>query len=162
MTNVSGGGHRVPPLARAILNHTVKEWLDRRGNAVRAVPAVGPFGDHLGYYSLQHPFPVMKVENVWHRPDAIWPFTVVGRPPQEDTSFGTFIHELTGDLIPDVLPGIKAVHAVDAAGVHPLLLAIVAHGFSRRTDARGDRGIRDDATLPDRLDQRRMVDEPPR
>jgi 3-polyprenyl-4-hydroxybenzoate decarboxylase and related decarboxylases len=48
----------------------------------------------------------------------------VGRPPQEDTSFGAFIHELTGDLIPAVLPGIKAVHAVDAAGVHPLLLAI--------------------------------------
>ena len=84
----------------------------------------GPFGDHLGYYSLAHDFPLLKVERVYHRPDAIWPFTTVGRPPQEDTSFGTFIHELTGDLIPDVLPGVKAVHAVDAAGVHPLLLAI--------------------------------------
>ena len=55
---------------------------------------------------------------------AIWPFTTVGRPPQEDTSFGAFIHELTGELIPTVLPGVKGVHAVDAAGVHPLLLAI--------------------------------------
>jgi 4-hydroxy-3-polyprenylbenzoate decarboxylase len=61
---------------------------------------------------------------VHHRPGAIWPFTVVGRPPQEDTSFGEFIHELTGPVIPTVLPGVKAVHAVDAAGVHPLLLAI--------------------------------------
>ncbi|RNC69834.1 MAG: UbiD family decarboxylase [Desulfuromonadales bacterium] len=84
----------------------------------------GPFGDHLGYYSLVHPFPVLKVDAVFHRPDAIWPFTSVGRPPQEDTTFGAFIHELTGDLIPSVLPGVKAVHAVDAAGVHPLLLAI--------------------------------------
>lgn len=84
----------------------------------------GPFGDHLGYYSLAHDFPVLKVEQVWHRDNAIWPFTTVGRPPQEDTTFGAFIHDLTGDLIPTVLPGVKAVHAVDAAGVHPLLLAV--------------------------------------
>ena len=84
----------------------------------------GPFGDHLGYYSLAHEFPVLKVERVYHRDGAIWPFTVVGRPPQEDTTFGELIHDLTGPVIPAVLPGIHAVHAVDAAGVHPLLLAI--------------------------------------
>jgi 4-hydroxy-3-polyprenylbenzoate decarboxylase len=84
----------------------------------------GPFGDHLGYYSLAHDFPVLKVEKVYHRDGAIWPFTVVGRPPQEDTVFGELIHELTGPVIPTVLPGIKAVNAVDASGVHPLLLAI--------------------------------------
>ncbi len=84
----------------------------------------GPFGDHLGYYSLQHPFPVMRVQHVWHREGAIWPFTVVGRPPQEDTTFGQLIHELTDPIIPSVIPGVKAVHAVDASGVHPLLLAI--------------------------------------
>ena len=84
----------------------------------------GPFGDHLGYYSLQHPFPLMKVSKVWHREGAIWPFTIVGRPPQEDTTFGQLIHELTDPIIPSVIPGVKAVHAVDASGVHPLLLAI--------------------------------------
>lgn len=84
----------------------------------------GPFGDHLGYYSLAHPFPVLRVEHVWHREGAIWPFTVVGRPPQEDTSFGKLVHELTGPMIPAVLPGVHAVHAVDASGVHPLLLAL--------------------------------------
>jgi 4-hydroxy-3-polyprenylbenzoate decarboxylase len=84
----------------------------------------GPFGDHLGYYSLSHDFPVLTVESVWHRDGAIWPFTTVGRPPQEDTSFGAFIHELTGALIPTILPGVCGVHAVDAAGVHPLLLAV--------------------------------------
>jgi 4-hydroxy-3-polyprenylbenzoate decarboxylase len=90
----------------------------------------GPFGDHLGYYSLAHDFPLLQVEHVYHRSDAIWPFTTVGRPPQEDTSFGEFIHELTGALIPDVLPGIKAVHAVDAAGVHPLLLVIGSERYT--------------------------------
>jgi 4-hydroxy-3-polyprenylbenzoate decarboxylase len=84
----------------------------------------GPFGDHLGYYSLMHDFPVLRVKHVWHRRGAIWPFTVVGRPPQEDTTFGQLIHELTGPIIPSVIPGVKAVHAVDAAGVHPLLFAI--------------------------------------
>ena len=84
----------------------------------------GPFGDHLGYYSLRHDFPVLRVRKVLHRPGAIWPFTVVGRPPQEDTTFGEIIHELTGPVIPTIIPGVQAVHAVDAAGVHPLLLAI--------------------------------------
>jgi len=84
----------------------------------------GPFGDHLGYYSLQHPFPVMKIHKVYARKNAIWPFTVVGRPPQEDTSFGQLIHEITGSALQVEIPGLKEVHAVDAAGVHPLLLAI--------------------------------------
>jgi 4-hydroxy-3-polyprenylbenzoate decarboxylase len=84
----------------------------------------GPFGDHLGYYSLVHDFPVLKVDQVYHRKDAIWPFTVVGRPPQEDTAFGDLIHEITGPMVPVEIPGLKAINAVDAAGVHPLLIAI--------------------------------------
>ena len=84
----------------------------------------GPFGDHLGYYSLTHEFPVMDVEKVYYRKDAIWHFTVVGRPPQEDSSFGYLIHKLVEPLTAGEFPGIVEVNAVDAAGVHPLLLAI--------------------------------------
>lgn len=84
----------------------------------------GPFGDHLGYYSLTHDFPLLRVDRVWHRAGAVWPFTVVGRPPQEDTAFGQLIHEITGPVLPTVLPGVREVNAVDAAGVHPLLLAV--------------------------------------
>ena len=84
----------------------------------------GPFGDHLGYYSLTHDFPVMDVEKVYHRKDAIWQFTVVGRPPQEDSSFGYLIHKLVEALTPTEFPGIKSINAVDAAGVHPLLLVV--------------------------------------
>ena len=90
----------------------------------------GPFGDHLGYYSLTHSFPVMKVHKVYARKNAIWPFTVVGRPPQEDTSFGQLIHEITGSAIPNEIPGVKEIHAVDAAGVHPLLLAIGSERYT--------------------------------
>ena len=90
----------------------------------------GPFGDHLGYYSLVHPFPLMHVHNVYHRKDAIWSFTVVGRPPQEDTSFGALIHDITGAAMPSEINGLHAVHAVDAAGVHPLLLAIGSERYT--------------------------------
>ncbi|MDO9375351.1 MAG: UbiD family decarboxylase [Bacteroidota bacterium] len=90
----------------------------------------GPFGDHLGYYSLEHPFPLMKVHKVFARQNAIWPFTVVGRPPQEDTSFGQLIHEITGSALQEEIPGLKSVHAVDAAGVHPLLLAIGSERYT--------------------------------
>ncbi len=90
----------------------------------------GPFGDHLGYYSLTHNFPVMKVHKVYARENAIWPFTVVGRPPQEDTSFGQLIHKMTGKALQQEIPGLKEVHAVDAAGVHPLLLAIGSERYT--------------------------------
>ncbi len=119
-------GRRVPLVRRggelplyAEADFCLTGWID----PVRLLPE-GPFGDHLGYYAQVHDFPVLHVDAVTHRPDPIWPFTVVGRPPQEDTLFGEFIHDLTGPVIPTVLPGVRAVHAVDEAGVHPLLLAI--------------------------------------
>jgi 4-hydroxy-3-polyprenylbenzoate decarboxylase len=90
----------------------------------------GPFGDHLGYYSLTHEFPVLKVHKVYHRENAIWPFTVVGRPPQEDTQFGALIHDLAGSAIKHEIPGVHEINAVDAAGVHPLLLAIGSERYT--------------------------------
>ncbi|MFC2176152.1 UbiD family decarboxylase, partial [Bacteroidota bacterium] len=90
----------------------------------------GPFGDHLGYYSLKHDFPLFRVKKVLAKKNGIWPFTVVGRPPQEDTSFGALIHEITGPIIPSTLPGLHEVNAVDAAGVHPLLLAVGSERYS--------------------------------
>jgi 4-hydroxy-3-polyprenylbenzoate decarboxylase len=120
-------GHRIPMIRRpgglpiyADADFCITGYVD----TAAPMKPEGPFGDHLGYYSLAHDFPVLRVEHVYHREGAVWPFTVVGRPPQEDTTFGQLIHELTGDVIPTVLHGVKEVHAVDAAGVHPLLLAI--------------------------------------
>jgi 4-hydroxy-3-polyprenylbenzoate decarboxylase len=89
----------------------------------------GPFGDHLGYYSLAHPFPVMQIDKVFHRRGAILPFTVVGRPPQEDSHLAELIHELAGPILPVVIPGVHAVHAVEASGVHPLLLALASERY---------------------------------
>jgi 4-hydroxy-3-polyprenylbenzoate decarboxylase len=120
------GGRRVPMICGrghlpiyADADFCITGYIDPR-----KLKPEGPFGDHLGYYSLAHDFPVMQVQHVYHRRDAIWPFTVVGRPPQEDTILGQLIHDLAGPAIPRQIPGVHAVHAVDAAGVHPLLLAI--------------------------------------
>ena len=90
----------------------------------------GPFGDHLGYYSVIHDFPVLKVSKVYAKKEAIWPFTVVGRPPQEDSFFGKLIHDITDKAIEKEIPGLKAVNAVDEAGVHPLLLAIGSERYT--------------------------------
>ncbi len=132
------GGHRLPMVSvpgqlpmPAEADFVITGTIDPH----KTLPE-GPFGDHLGYYSLAHDFPVVRVEQVHHRDGAIWPFTSVGRPPQEDTTFGAFIHELTGPLIPTVLPGIQAVHAVDAAGVHPLLLAVGSERYVPYADQR--------------------------
>lgn len=125
-------GHRIPMICNG---NELPIYADAdfciRGTVIpdKQLPE-GPFGDHLGYYSLAHDFPVLKVESVHCRKDAVWPFTVVGRPPQEDTTFGQLIHELTGPVIPTVIPGVKEVHAVDAAGVHPLLLAIGSERYT--------------------------------
>ncbi|MFO1063939.1 MAG: UbiD family decarboxylase [Pirellulales bacterium] len=106
-------GHRIPLVCRpnhaplyadadfAIVGSVVQDRLKPEG----------PFGDHLGYYARIHDFPFVRVHKVLHRPGAVWPMTVVGRPPQEDTLFGELIHELTGPVIPTVLPGVKGVHA---------------------------------------------------
>ena len=129
------GGHRIPMVRAGGLPFPAEADFVICGSIdPTATRPEGPFGDHLGYYSLTHEFPVVQVDAVYHRADAIWPFTSVGRPPQEDTSFGAFIHELTGDLIPAVLPGIKAIHAVDAAGVHPLLLALGSERYTPYSD----------------------------
>lgn len=120
------GGHRIPMVRRPgeLPVPAQADFCICGHVALGGEKPEGPFGDHLGYYSLAHDFPVMKVDRVFHRDDAVWPFTTVGRPPQEDTMFGQFVHELTAEMVPSVFAGVHEVHAVDAAGVHPLLLAV--------------------------------------
>ena len=99
------------------------------GKLEQGLKPEGPFGDHIGYYSGKHDFPCMKVHKVLCKKNAIFPFTVVGRPPQEDTLFGKYIHEITQPMVPASLPGVYGIHAVDEAGVHPLCLALASEAF---------------------------------
>ena len=120
---LAGRGFRYGRRAGHLLSADADFCLTGTIDPLRTLPE-GPFGDHLGYYSLAHPFPVMEVEKIYHRRGAIWPFTVVGRPPQEDSHLAELIHELAGPILPASIPGLHAVHAVEASGVHPLLLAL--------------------------------------
>ncbi len=110
--------------------HADADFVIRGTVDTKLLKREGPFGDHLGYYSEEHPFPVLRIDSVSHRDDAIWPFTVVGRPPQEDSVFGEIVHELFGAAVASVIPGVREVHAVDEAGVHPLLLAIGSERYA--------------------------------
>ena len=91
----------------------------------------GPFGDHYGYYSLKHDYPFMKVQNIFHRKDAIYPATVVGRPPQEDHFITCYLQDLFKPLIQFVMPQVKDVWAYEESGVHSLAGAIVKDRYPR-------------------------------
>jgi 3-polyprenyl-4-hydroxybenzoate decarboxylase len=91
----------------------------------------GPFGDHYGYYSLRHEFPVFTVGRMYHRTDAIFPATVVGRPPQEDHYIAEYLQDLFSPVFPLVMNGVVDVWAYDEAGVHPLAAAIVRERYRK-------------------------------
>jgi 4-hydroxybenzoate decarboxylase subunit C len=91
----------------------------------------GPFGDHYGYYSLTHDFPVFQVERIYHRKDAIFPATVVGRPPQEDHYIGEYLQDLFSPIFPLIMNGVLGVWAYEEAGMHTLASAIVCERYHR-------------------------------
>jgi UbiD family decarboxylase len=99
----------------------------------------GPFGDHYGYYSLAHPFPVFHVDRMYHRNNAVFPATIVGRPRQEDHYIGEFLQELFSPIYPLVMNGVQAVWAYDDAGVHPLAAATVSERYPREAFMAGMR-----------------------
>lgn len=91
----------------------------------------GPFGDHYGYYSWTHDFPLFECQAVYHRKDAIYPATVVGKPRQEDFYIGDYLQELLSPLFPIVMPGVKALWSFGETGFHSLSAAIVHERYYR-------------------------------
>lgn len=91
----------------------------------------GPFGDHYGYYSLTHDFPVFHCERLYHRKDALYPATVVGKPKQEDFYLGQFLQDLLSPLFPVVMPGVSALWSYGETGFHALSAAVVRERFYR-------------------------------
>jgi UbiD family decarboxylase len=91
----------------------------------------GPFGDHYGYYSLMHEFPVLAVDRIYHRKNAVFPATVVGRPPQEDHYIGEYLQDLFAPIFPLVMNGVVGVWAYDEAGMHPLAAAVVRERYRK-------------------------------
>jgi len=115
-------GHRIPARAEFVLEGTVSPG-DLRTE--------GPFGDHLGHYSHSAEFPVFRVDRLLARSDAIYPATVVGKPPQEDFYIGRAIQQMTLPLLKLVKPGISDLWAYPETGFHPLAVAAVKQRYSR-------------------------------
>ncbi|HYN84076.1 MAG TPA: UbiD family decarboxylase [Pyrinomonadaceae bacterium] len=91
----------------------------------------GPFGDHYGYYSLRHDYPVFNVEAVFHRKDAIYPATVVGKPRQEDFFIGDYLQKLLSPLFPVVMPSVRDLWSYGETGFHSLAAAVVRERYAR-------------------------------
>ena len=95
----------------------------------------GPFGDHYGYYSLQHDYPVFNVERIAHRHAAIFPATVVGKPRQEDFFIGDLLQDLLSPLFPLVMPAVEQLWSYGETGYHSLAGAVVKQRYTREAMA---------------------------
>ena len=95
----------------------------------------GPFGDHYGYYSLAHDYPVFAVDRMARRGDAIYPATVVGKPRQEDFFIGDLLQELLSPLFPLVMPGVVDLWSYGETGYHSLGAAVVRQRYAREAMA---------------------------
>jgi UbiD family decarboxylase len=128
--NPLGAGHRLVAEAEFALVGRVPPH-ERRPE--------GPFGDHYGYYSLQHDYPVFHVEAVFHRRDAIYPATVVGKPRQEDFYIGDYLQKLLSPLFPLVMPSVRDLWSYGETGFHSLAAAVVRERYKREALVSGFR-----------------------
>ncbi|WP_058302384.1 UbiD family decarboxylase [Gorillibacterium timonense] len=122
MAPAPDGGHRLIAEAEFAIRGKVPPHLRR---------PEGPFGDPYGYYSLTHDFPVLQVERVYHRKDAVYPATIVGKPRQEDYYLGEYLQRLLSPTIPLVMPGVRELWTYAETGFHPLAAAIVRESYRR-------------------------------
>ena len=128
--NPLGGGHRLAAEAEFALVGSARP-TERRTE--------GPFGDHYGYYSLEHDYPVFHVHAVCHRSDAIYPATVVGKPRQEDFFIGDYLQKLLSPLFPLVMPGVRDLWTYGETGFHSLCAAVVRERYGREALVSGFR-----------------------
>lgn len=130
MVDNPSGGHRLVAEAEFALVGNVPPHARR---------PEGPFGDHYGYYSLTHDYPVFHADAIYHRRDAIYPATVVGKPRQEDFFIGDYLQELLSPLFPVVMPGVKDLWSYGETGFHSLAAAVVKERYSREALSAGFR-----------------------
>ncbi len=95
--------------------------------------AEGPFGDHYGYYSETHDYPVFTCTSMHHRKDAIFTATVVGKPRQEDFFIGDYLQELLSPLFPLVMPAVRDLWSYGETGYHSLSAAVVRERYRRES-----------------------------
>ncbi len=131
-------GERIPMLRQPLSPHPMPaeaEFVLQGHVPPRERRPEGPFGDHYGYYSLRHDYPVFHVDRILHRRDAIYPATVVGKPRQEDFFIGDYLQELLSPLFPMVMPGVRDLWSYGETGFHSLAAAVVKERYGREAMA---------------------------
>ncbi|EAJ8358718.1 menaquinone biosynthesis decarboxylase [Campylobacter jejuni] len=83
----------------------------------------GPFGDHTGFYTPAELFPVMKVEKIYTKKDAIYQATVVGKPPLEDKIMGLGTERIFLPLLQTSVPDLIDYNMPENGVFHNLILA---------------------------------------
>jgi len=128
--NPIGAAHRLVAEAEfALIGHAPPQERRREG----------PFGDHYGYYSLRHDYPVFHCDAIAHRRDAIYPATVVGKPRQEDFFIGDYLQTLLSPVFPLVMPSVRDLWSYGETGFHSLAAAVVRERYTREALAAGFR-----------------------
>lgn len=131
-------GQRIPMVRQPLSPHPMPaeaEFVLQGYVPPRERRPEGPFGDHYGYYSLRHDYPVFHVDRILHRRDAIYPATVVGKPRQEDFFIGDYLQELLSPLFPLVMPGVRDLWSYGETGFHSLAAAVVKERYGREAMA---------------------------
>jgi UbiD family decarboxylase len=128
LPQVTAAGHRHPLIASA-------EFALMGEVAPHVRKPEGPFGDHYGYYSLQHDYPIFQVKRIARRHDAIYPATIVGKPRQEDFFIGDLLQELLSPLFPLVMPAVEQLWSYGETGYHSLGAAVVKQRYKREAMA---------------------------
>lgn len=140
-------------LASLVLGHRLRTWRPEGGLPVPASAEIclvgtvdpeerrpeGPFGDHYGYYSLAHDFPVFRAKAMYRRRNAVYLATVVGKPRQEDYYLGDLLQEILAPLFPVVMPGVRSLWSYGDTGYHSLAAAVVRDRYGREALASGFR-----------------------
>jgi UbiD family decarboxylase len=126
MAEVSGHPHRLVATAEFAITGRVPPRIRR---------LEGPFGDHYGYYSLGHDYPVLEVSRLYRRREPIFPATVVGKPRQEDFFLGDYVQELLAPVFPLVMPSVVDLWSYGDTGFHSLAAAVVKDRYGREAMA---------------------------
>ncbi|HEX7723791.1 MAG TPA: UbiD family decarboxylase [Pyrinomonadaceae bacterium] len=128
--NPIGGAHRLVAESEfALIGHALPHVRQPEG----------PFGDHYGYYSLKHDYPVFHCDAIAHRRDAIYPATVVGKPRQEDFFIGDYLQSLLSPIFPIVMPSVRDLWSYGETGFHSLAAAVVRERYTREALVAGFR-----------------------
>ncbi len=100
------------------VDYVIEGWVD-----VEELKIEGPFGDHTGYYTLEEPYPVMKVSAITMKKERTFLATVVGKPPLEDKYMGWATGKIFFPLLKTTVPDLLDYHMPENAGFHNLILA---------------------------------------